>query len=73
MNSKSEIRVEMICVCGNIAEPEYGNSSRSSSDAIVLYDHVTYICNQCGAEMKRRVVRTIKTETETETVLQTGE
>jgi len=69
MKSKSEIRVEMICECGNIAEPEYGNSSRSSSGAIVIYDYITYICNQCGAEMKRRVVRTIKTETEIETVL----
>lgn len=63
-----KIRVEMVCECGNTAEPE-GNScdNRSnSSGAIILYNDITYICDKCGVEMKRRIIKTTKTETETE-------
>lgn len=66
MDNNVEIRVEMICECGNTTELESGScSSISSKGAIVLYEHAVYICAKCGATMSRRVVKTTKTETET--------
>ena len=67
-----KIRVEMICKCGNTVEARSDDYNGSSAkDAIILYDHMIYICAKCGKTMSRRVVR-METN-ETEIVLLTGE
>lgn len=66
MSSESKIRVEMVCGCGNTAEPDTGGyGSRSGKGAIVLHNYLTYICAKCGKTMSHRIVKKVTTETET--------
>lgn len=75
----SKIEVKMVCPgkgCANSIVPE--SSFRETAtrrdgrgNAFVLHSGIEYICAECGTIMVRRIIRTVKTETETE--IKTGE
>lgn len=57
------IEIKMVCECGLTVEEE--NCNHHTSGVYILYSNTTYICGDCGKIMKRVIVKTEITETET--------
>ena len=60
--SENKIRIDMVCVCGNMSE----HVGEKGSGAIHIYTGCIYFCNQCGKAMKRRITKIETKVTETE-------
>ena len=69
--SKEEVqsytRVEMVCACGNNAQVINGDQQMFKPARYFTVDRcLDYICGICGELMKRKIIVTSVTETETE-------
>lgn len=61
------VKVAMVCECGNVREKAYYDHSHG---AFCVYNGYTYICDQCGKEMERRITKISTEVTETETEIE---